>query len=82
MMSFYILMMKIPIRFLIVLLLVKFNDHFCRMGLALTMTDKISQIGLFESRYIEMYNTLFICYLNAHKRSSLRIETKVRKKYF
>lgn len=38
---------------------VKFNDFFCRMGLALTMTVKVSKMGWFESRYIEMLQDTF-----------------------
>lgn len=45
------------------------------------MTDKVSKIGWFGSRYIEkVQDTLiFICYKNANKTNGIGIEGKARK---
>lgn len=51
--SFMIYFIKIPIPFLMFSLLVKFNDPFCRIGLALTMTSRVSKTGWFGSWYIK-----------------------------
>lgn len=46
---FMIYFIKIPILFFMFSLLVKFNDPFSRIGLALTMTSRVSKTGWFGS---------------------------------
>lgn len=65
MLSYHILLDENSHPILVIPLLVKFSDPLCQMGLALTMSNRVSKMGWFESRYFEMvqhtFHLLFNC---------------------